>query len=491
MIVTCPSCAARYKLNDNKVTGRGAKITCPKCRYVFVVYPSDSKSTTAAAPAAKPKPRPKAPVAAPARSTAAPSLAGRRSAEDLDFRKVGIASWKVRVKIGLVYDFSDIKTLRKYIQDGRVTSEDVISHDGKTWATIGDIPDLDAYFIKVYDEAKAAMDARSAEDGAQDFDDDDSPTMIVGMGSLGSDLAADALRQATAAATPTPHPVDAPSHSMESQFVDPFAALKSKQRDRSQSRRTTASVPPPPKSSSEVSNRSIALMAVVFIVLGLAVWYLANQPARTVSAPPPNNTPPTQQEPSAEDKARAAQEYQDRVDKILEEGEAEPLPEEPEEPELMVVVPPDARRGSNSTGSTQAPNSTGGNQPPPNGSGISNQNMNTVDHASVCRSSYQARNWGQAVIACGQATASASDPELIGYHGVALQSTGNSSQACSKLNQATRAGARNPELKKYLGHCSRDVGDVAGATQFYQQYIATNPPDRGSIEAALKQLTGS
>ena len=38
MIVTCESCKARYKLDDSKVSGRGAKITCPKCRHVFVVY---------------------------------------------------------------------------------------------------------------------------------------------------------------------------------------------------------------------------------------------------------------------------------------------------------------------------------------------------------------------------------------------------------------------------------------------------------------------
>ena len=38
MIVTCPSCEARYKINASKIKGRGAKITCPKCKHRFVVY---------------------------------------------------------------------------------------------------------------------------------------------------------------------------------------------------------------------------------------------------------------------------------------------------------------------------------------------------------------------------------------------------------------------------------------------------------------------
>ena len=38
MIVTCDHCGARYKLDESRVSGRGAKITCPRCKHVFVVY---------------------------------------------------------------------------------------------------------------------------------------------------------------------------------------------------------------------------------------------------------------------------------------------------------------------------------------------------------------------------------------------------------------------------------------------------------------------
>ncbi|MFN7143265.1 MAG: zinc-ribbon domain-containing protein, partial [Myxococcota bacterium] len=57
MIVTCESCKSRYKLDDAKITGRGAKITCPKCKNVFVVYAKDPNEVarSAGTPPAPPR----------------------------------------------------------------------------------------------------------------------------------------------------------------------------------------------------------------------------------------------------------------------------------------------------------------------------------------------------------------------------------------------------------------------------------------------------
>jgi Flp pilus assembly protein TadD len=76
--------------------------------------------------------------------------------DQLDFREVGIATWKVKVSIGLVYDFSDIATLKRYLADKRVTPSDLLSHNGKEWTIIGDIPDLDAHFVATWKAARAA-----------------------------------------------------------------------------------------------------------------------------------------------------------------------------------------------------------------------------------------------------------------------------------------------------------------------------------------------
>lgn len=38
MIVSCPSCSSRYRIRDDKVKGRGARITCPSCQHKFIVH---------------------------------------------------------------------------------------------------------------------------------------------------------------------------------------------------------------------------------------------------------------------------------------------------------------------------------------------------------------------------------------------------------------------------------------------------------------------
>ena len=37
MIIQCEQCRTKFKLDDNKVTERGAKVRCAKCRHVFTV----------------------------------------------------------------------------------------------------------------------------------------------------------------------------------------------------------------------------------------------------------------------------------------------------------------------------------------------------------------------------------------------------------------------------------------------------------------------
>ena len=224
MVITCPSCSARYRLNPDKIQGRGAKITCPKCTHVFVVFTDQDEA------ASPPEPPPQPRVKTPARPVSSGSLGVHRdsatttgafkavgieetsapkrtntdgairvvapgprstrrmrtldtgemsappppevtapptpaqtgdvsSAADLDFRSVGIKTWKVKVAIGLIYDFSDIATLKKYLADKKVTPDDLISHNNKDWTRIGDIPDLEEHFISTWKEAKAAVDS--------------------------------------------------------------------------------------------------------------------------------------------------------------------------------------------------------------------------------------------------------------------------------------------------------------------------------------------
>jgi predicted Zn finger-like uncharacterized protein len=174
MIVTCPSCSARYKINEAKVKGRGAKITCPRCSHRFVFYREDDEPARQVDPVAS-----------------------------LDFRAVGI-QWKVRSQ-GIVLEFHTLSTLQGWMAEGRVEDADPISYNGRKWTALSEIKDLSAHFADIHRRAArgeiSLFDEGFGEEGEED--DSDAPTTIVGRGStLGSEIS-HMLREA---ATPRPPP---------------------------------------------------------------------------------------------------------------------------------------------------------------------------------------------------------------------------------------------------------------------------------------------
>ena len=83
MVVTCEHCGARYRLDQERIQGRGARITCPRCRHVFVVYQSSEGE-----------------VATEAVKEERPT-----DVHALDFKSIGIANWKVKTDKGLYLPF--------------------------------------------------------------------------------------------------------------------------------------------------------------------------------------------------------------------------------------------------------------------------------------------------------------------------------------------------------------------------------------------------
>src|SRR5262245_27460713 len=73
MIASCPSCAARYRIDTAKLRPEGARLRCSRCETVFRVQPE--AESAAAAPA------PTRPVATPVRTVApAPQRSAARAA---------------------------------------------------------------------------------------------------------------------------------------------------------------------------------------------------------------------------------------------------------------------------------------------------------------------------------------------------------------------------------------------------------------------------
>ena len=507
MIVTCDHCGARYKLDDSKISGRGAKITCPRCRHVFVVYKDQTAPESSPAP-----PAAASATVAPPSPPAAPKL----DVHSLDFRKVGIQSWKVKVKIGLVYDFSDYKTLSKYISDGRVTSSDLLSHNGTDWSAIGEIPDLKQHFVDVYVQAEADLKAEANQtvDTVTDFDDDDGPTNIIGMDDLAGTLGAE--RASSAGGFTAPAQIgDSQSEQIEElfktgaaaedaspRFVDPFEQRKkSRERKTRGPTRSDAPAAPRPQARPQAAatpaepsggtGKVLAIAAVALLLLGGGYWWMSNQDAgngatantgvRTSPKPPP---PKPVDEPEA--------------GSIVPEDAGDAVPEDDnwgleEEPQLIPVVPAEFRNGKvpgAASGSPPPSQRDAARPAPTNSGGVEYSTMSAADHAQAGWAAYRRGDYSGAVNAFRQAVSmQPGNAEYNGKLGAAMLRAGDPAGARGHLQQAATSGYA--PAHDFLGDLTAEQGDSAGAVSHYQAYLATGPGDASRVQQKIDRLNGT
>lgn len=196
MIVSCPACSARYRIDPDKIKGRGAKITCPRCSHKFVVYKEGP-------PPSAPKPK---------------KVTGTEDAAilDQDFRKVGV-TWRVRQGMGVTYNFYDLRSLLSYLDEGKIGSRDSLSHDSNTWVPLDSIDDLESYFRDIWSRAergelrppRGGLPPKPVYTPSPSTDpDDEAPTTIMGQGHALMDDIRKAVAEAT---TPPPSPNRDPS----------------------------------------------------------------------------------------------------------------------------------------------------------------------------------------------------------------------------------------------------------------------------------------
>jgi len=530
MIVTCERCAARYKLDDSKIKGRGARITCPKCQHVFVVYNQAQAEAPPEADEDHEDPsedEPEQPASSNPLAQDADSETGlmgtARRADQLDYRKVGISTWKVKVKIGLVYDFSDIGTLRKYIQDRRVTEEDVISHDGSNWVRIGDIPDLDAYFVQVYEELEEQLTGGAVDpeaDTGEEFEDD-GPTMVVGMGSLRSNISTGVFQRPGAKtdnAPPSTRPLpgkpaggssgggSGPSPagpSDSNRFVDPFESLKERQRDRMRAKRrgdggaSTGSHRKKGKGAAAGGKgRNLWLIAAAVMGLLAAAWYFfLREPPQSVDVTPSGPTLQEQETPGlSPEEERAA--LLAELERKMREAGVEPLLDGsvPEMPEAVIVMSPERRREMCANGTLEpadcknlAPASTDPGPDPLRDIQPAGTTTTAADHANAAHTAAGQRNWNTAI---------------TGYENAVKLEPGNGTyrwglaEACYHGGQLERAQsefqsvlASNERARKFLGLTANKLGDEATALENLRAYEAAYPGD-AEVQRVLQELTG-
>ena len=526
MIVTCERCSARYKLDDSKIKGRGARITCPKCQHVFVVYNKAAESQPEEPdpedPSDEPEDEPGSdnPLAQDPDNATGLVGTGKRS-DQLDFRKVGISTWKVKVKIGLVYDFSDISTLRKYIQDRRVTEDDVISHDGSNWVRIGDIPDLDAYFLQVYEELedRLAGGADNEADTGEPFEDD-GPTMVVGMGSLRSNISTGVFARPganTDKAPPSTRPLPgkpsggaAPAADTSNRFVDPFESLKERQRDRMRAKRRDGAVGTGShrkngkgKGKGKGDKKPVNIWLIAAGVMGLLAvgWYFF---LRTPSQPTqPADVGPTvrQLTEPAPDPEKERQKLLDELQQSMRDAGVVPdldgsVPENNDLPEALSPgqkaelcrqgkLTPAQCQGI-SQGSSSNPTQV--QAPPSSPEGVSAAPTSAADHARNGANFMAQREWGQAAAAYGLAVRmDGRNPQYRRGLADALYASGQYDRAKSEYTTLVNVGDASAKLG--VARCLGALGDDPGANAAYNDYLKAFPND-ASAKQELQELLG-
>ncbi len=448
MIVSCEACQSRYKLDDAKVGAKGAKITCPKCKHVFVVRPAEvAEDATMAFP--KPTPAPKPAAAEIGVELGAPEPTEIRAsrgdvaaqAQLLDFRKVGVVAWKVKVRIGLIYDFSDIKTLRKYISEGRVTPQDVISYDGKNWRQIGEIGDLDTFFLDTYAELEESYVPPAP------------PPTATPKPANEDDLAA----AAAAALAAEDDDVKGPK------FSDPFAKQGG---PRPKGRG-------PARGPAGTGTSPLMGMAIAAAVVVIAAGWWFTRPAEVVTPPAPP-APAAVAAPKADVGKELRDKVKGEIDAQLKSGPAAPVTSAPDPMELTPInrgagTPPGVPDGSVPIAPKPAPKATA---------------STANDHLAVGDDAARSGDWSMAAQAYGKAAAlDGRNAALQLKLGEALMRAGDTGGAQGPLLKA--ATGRQAKAWKLLGDISRAEGDAAGANGHYQKYLATNPPDAGAVKALM------
>ena len=551
MVVTCEHCGARYRLDQNRIQGKGARITCPRCRHVFVVYQSEEGGV------------------------ATEAVADERPVDvhSLDFKAVGIANWKVKTGIGLVYDFSDYKTLRKYLQEGRVSSTDQLSHDGESWTEIKAISDLEIHFIDTYVAARAgkkqeAKEEVAAEDAAQesvdagaiadglldrlttsevnpedgldgDIEDgdesDDASDGPAGPSAVdiadellaaveaassededgeGIDLDMDSILEAATAAVSQEQSPPSARRGRENQavekvaktgndevnphqFVDPFEALKQARKAQGGSGgRRKGSSKRKAKAAEEAKTKQSRQLIFVGLLVASAAAYFFAAPKDPVEQEPRQKSAKVQKEQAQEEaiekrKAEARAEMQAKLNKQLEEVKVEDMEAftVDEEEQLIVRVPEEFRKGAKGKLAARPPGM--GGVTAPSGSAmpdVSQRSMSLNDHVRAGDQAASAKQWASAVSAYQQALAmQPASGSIRARYGNALFKQGNMDGAEVELRQALSQGAAIAH--KYLGHMARERGDISGANSHYQDYLRSNPPDARAIKILIESMT--
>lgn len=544
MVVTCEHCGARYRLDKERIQGRGARITCPGCSHVFVVYQQEEQEA------------------------AAPAVERPTDVHALDFKSVGISTWKVKTGIGLVYDFSDYKTLRRYLKEGRVSDTDGLSHNGSEWTVINTIGDLEAHFIDTYvaardavndsapdaaapetgqhpplestdgppsDESAGAPDDQDAEAIASDLlgqlglDGDDPSPVAPEPGSSADDIAdqllaaveaaaedddggieldMDSLLQQASQSVASQAPAAARRGSEQNavetvaktgsedknphQFVDPFEALKQSREAKATGRKRRQTKQKAAQVAEAKEKRTRIIIIGGLLACAVAAYIGISQPDEVAV----DNTAQAAKKKKESDDAKqaeiekAAADARSRMEKELNAALKDVKTEDMdafsvEEDQLIAKVPDEFLRGAKAKAPFAPPGAAGSTLGLP---ASGQQRMSAADYIGQGDMASRSGKYEEAAGAYRSALElNPTNMSIRAKLGHALFKDGNIDAAEVELRAALAGGAVTAH--KYLGHMAKEQGDISGANSHYQSYLRSGPPDARAIEIMIQQMT--
>ncbi len=184
MIVTCPACSSRFKFDDARLSGQGAKITCPTCDHLFVVRPPQVDPVTVKDSWIGDEP------AEEAASLVTYPGDSHVELETYDFSTHGVI---LRVRQGLIdQEFHTHAEVKEALRDGSIDYSDELSEDGINWAPIVDFATLEDRLVALRKRLDAGEHVVQRTTSplviGDDEGDEDAPTMIVRASSLNLDF---------------------------------------------------------------------------------------------------------------------------------------------------------------------------------------------------------------------------------------------------------------------------------------------------------------
>ncbi len=167
MDVRCEKCQTEYELDEARLKPGGVTVKCTNCGHMFKIR--KRSNTNVGAPI--PEPARQRPV-----SSKPPGSNILR--DDVDPTvETGAAperQWLIRLESGEQKSCRELATLQQWIVAGVVTKQSLISRSGKTWKSLGDIAELQAYFT-IAAEAKQTREAKPTKPPIQ-------PGTMLGLG---------------------------------------------------------------------------------------------------------------------------------------------------------------------------------------------------------------------------------------------------------------------------------------------------------------------